>query len=417
MTRLALHTATVLAVLLAALLIWKLRYPAVLFLLSLATAAALRPLVEYLRSRGWPKTLAVGAVYVQLLAAVALVIGLSAQPLVGETQRFGALAVSAYDHVMQTWPLRGGWREMLARQLPHPEEIYQTLVGDEGISWMQSALGMTFSLFSNLIDALVAVVMSIYWTIDRDHFERLWLSILPARQRIAARDVWRSVEIEAGDYLRSEIVQCLIAGFLLWGGLSVLGHPFPTEAAFLGAVAWLVPWLGMLLAAAIVVVLGLPTMATSGIAHSMPWLVGSVAYTVVLLMALELFVEPRVFGRRRYNSLWIAVVMIGMGDVLGIVGLVLGPPLAATIQILTARLLRQRLVGEAVHTEGDVTAKIAWLRNELAENDQASPELASMVERLKAIVRDAEPVLTEAEATTSEPADAMAPSASGLMRP
>ncbi|HWA96919.1 MAG TPA: AI-2E family transporter [Pirellulales bacterium] len=391
MSRLALHTAIVLSIGCGVLLLWQLRYPVMLFALSLAMAAVLRPLIERLMARGWPKSLAVVVMYGQLVAAIVLLLAIALQPLLAETQRFGDTMMLAYERVAHGWPDRGGWREVIANQLPPPAELYESLVGQHGAQWLQVALGMTFSLFSNLVDLVVVMVMSIYWSLDRDHFERLWLSILPARRRIETRDVWRSLEFEAGDYLRSEIVQSTVAGILLWCGLTLFAYPWPVLVAIIGAVAWLVPWAGMLIAAAAVAVLALPRLVLVGWSPNSAWFFGSIAYTVLVLLALEVFVEPRVFGRRRYSSLLIAMVMVGLADVLGIVGLMLGPPLAAALQIIGTRLLRKRVMGEATKVESDLNEKVATLANELAEAERPAPELASMVDRLQDLVNEAQP--------------------------
>jgi predicted PurR-regulated permease PerM len=406
MTRLALHTAVALAILAGLVVAWQLRYPVLLFVVSLAISAALRPLVDRLLARRWPKALAVTVAYLQLIGALALLALMSIQPLVAETKRFGQITYDAYDQVEKTWPERGGWRAAAIRRIPAPEDVYHEMLGSQGMSLLQTALGATFDLFSNLIDAIVVIVMSLYWSIDRDRFERLWLTAMPARHRAAARDVWRSMENESGDYLRSEIMQSAAAGLLLWMGLSMIGYPFPVMAAVAGAIAWLVPWVGMLLTAVGVVVFALPSLVQHNLGSPWVWLLLSVAYTFAVLLFLEMVVEPRVFGRRRYNWLLVAIMMIGLADSLGIVGLVLGPPLAAILQTLGGRLLRHRMASDAETDDADLAEEVAQLRESIAHEEQPTPELASIVQRLDNLVHEAQPVLPEHDGQPAEAAPA-----------
>ncbi|HEX3869052.1 MAG TPA: AI-2E family transporter [Pirellulales bacterium] len=393
MSRLALHAAIVMAILVAVAIVWQLRYAVLLFVLSLAIAAALRPLIDALIARRWPKSLAVMAAYLQVIVGLAILVVLTVQPLFDEMKRFGDAVLSANDQIASTWPDRGGWRATLVRHLPPRDELYRELLGSRGISLLQTALGATFGLFANLVDAIVVIVMSLYWSIDRDRFERLWITVLPVRYRSAARDIWSSIEYESGTYLRAELVQSAGAAVLLWGGLSLIGYPFPTIASVFGAIVWLVPWVGMLLAAVGIVAFALPAVVLQHGAASSNWLLFSVAYTLSVLLALEVFIEPRVFGRRRYNSLLVAIVMIGLTNSLGIIGLILGPPLAAVVQIVGVRLLKRRMVGEATEEETNLAEQVARLRESLAEDPQQAPQLTNIVERLTDLVDEAQPVL------------------------
>ena len=84
MKRVAQLAAAVVLALVAAALLWEFREAAVLFLLSLAVAAALRPLVDGLVRRRWPRFAAVLCVYALtvglVFAIVWTVAGVPARP-------------------------------------------------------------------------------------------------------------------------------------------------------------------------------------------------------------------------------------------------------------------------------------------------------------------------------------------------
>jgi predicted PurR-regulated permease PerM len=81
--------------------------------------------------------------------------------------------------------------------------------------------------------AAVILFLSIYWIINQIHFERLWLSLLPTGLRRQARDIWRTIEIDLGAYMRSELFQSLAAGLLLGLGYWALGSPYPVLLALI----------------------------------------------------------------------------------------------------------------------------------------------------------------------------------------
>jgi putative permease len=58
-----------------------------------------------------------------------------------------------------------------------------------------------------------------------------------------------------------------------------------------------------------------------------------------VFVVLQYVVEPRLYERRQYSSLLLAIVAICLGQAYGVLGLLAAPPLAAALQILVGRLL------------------------------------------------------------------------------
>ena len=249
----------------------------------------------------------------------------------------------------------------------------------------RALFGITQGVFAALGGLALVLVLSIYWSVDRERFERLWLSVLPAAQRVRARDIWRSIETGVGAYIRSEAVQAFMAALLLGIGYHLLGLDYPTILAILGGIAWLIPVAGFVLIAAPVLVVALA--ADLGLA------IAATLYTLTVLLILERVVEPRLFNRRRYSSLLILLTMIPLAETFGIIGLIVAPPLAAAIQILLGRLLVQRNGQMVAHTAEQVAGlegRLAKLRARLEELDEpAKPEVANMMERLDGLLQKA----------------------------
>ncbi len=97
-------------------------------------------------------------------------------------------------------------------------------------------------LASTLTNAVLALILSIYWTADRLRFERLALSSVPAHRRSDARDLARARRWVG--YLRSELLQGVLLGVLLWPIFRLLGLNWPVFWALAWALSWLVPLVG-----------------------------------------------------------------------------------------------------------------------------------------------------------------------------
>src|SRR5260370_38553795 len=104
MKRLAILTATAIATLAGAWLLWQFRSVLLLFLLSLGLAAALRPLVDRTERRWhWPRPAALLAVYGLTLGCVIVVILTASGPLLDNLRRSADQFVLTYDTVWATW--------------------------------------------------------------------------------------------------------------------------------------------------------------------------------------------------------------------------------------------------------------------------------------------------------------------------
>ena len=385
MKRLAGYTAAVIATLSLLIVLWEFRAVVGLFVLSLLAAAAVRPLIERVVKVGLPLPLAMLLIYIALLGVVVLSLYAIRDSLIAEVQVLANYVAITYETRYPLWLEGNAAQQALATRLPPPEQIYEVLAGQEGDAMARALFGITQGVFAALGGLALVLVLSIYWSVDRERFERLWLSVLPAAQRARARDIWRAIETGVGAYIRSEAVQAFMAALLLGIGFHVLGLDYPTILAILGGIAWLIPVAGFVLIAAPVLAVGLA--ADLGLA------VAATLYTLTVLLILERVVEPRLFNRRRYSSLLIVLTMIPLAEAFGIAGLIVAPPLAAAIQILLGRLLVQRNGQAQVQTAEQVTGleeRLAELRSRFDQLDEPpTPEIANMMERLDGLLRKA----------------------------
>jgi putative permease len=116
-------------------------------------------------------------------------------------------------------------------------------------------------------------------------------------------------------------------------------------------------------------------------------------YTVLVFVLLEFVVEPRLYNRRQYNPLLIALMVLALGEEFGVAGVLMAPPLAAALQILGSHLLQPASTPAAQPVESQVTVleqRLASVRQLLAQSSEApAPQLVNMLDRLEALVEKA----------------------------
>jgi predicted PurR-regulated permease PerM len=331
MMRIVRYTIIVVTTLTLLLLLWQFSISIVLFLLSLAVAAALRPVINSLTGRYVPKRFALGIVYLLLIAAIAGLFLLISQPFLNDLQTATDDFVASYERAKTDWPQHGTlFQKTLAQQLPPSADLYEALTGQGGIPVLEGVFGIAQNFFSTLGHIALVIVLSLYWSSDQFRFERLALSLIPEVHHPKALHVWRSIETGVGAYLRSEIVQSVLAGLLLWLVYSMLGIRYPTLLAGWGAVARLIPWFGSLIAVLPALLIGIGISSTVGVLATL--------YTIAILLILKLVIEPRFFLRSRYSSLLIVLFVIALAETFGFIGVILAPPLAVAVQILFQHL-------------------------------------------------------------------------------
>lgn len=331
MTRIVRYTIVVFVTLIFLLLLWQFSEALVLFLLSLAVAAAIRPLISTITGRNVPKRLALGIVYFLLVAAIVSSLFLISQPLFAEIQMASDDMVAYYDRIKADWPLRGSvFQQTLAEQLPPSVDFYQAITSAEGIPVLTGVFGIAQNFFTILGQIAIVLVLSLYWSADQQRFERLSLSLLPQEHHSRALHIWRSVESGVGSYLRSELVQSAMVGLLLWLGYSVLGIRYPVLLALWGAIVRLIPWFGAVIAVLPALFIGTGISSLLGIL--------AMFYTIGILLTSKLIIEPRFFLRYKYSSLLIVLFVIALAQAFGFIGVVLAPPLAVAVQILFQHL-------------------------------------------------------------------------------
>ncbi len=376
----------VMTTLLALVVLWQFRIVVVYVLISLALAASLRPLVDRLIGQGFIKRAAWILLYLVMLGSFIILLFLTGKTAIIEIEQL-AHTVSVQDAwKMPVWLDGSSFQKALVMRLPPPSKLFEAVTGDQGQLVLPAILGITQGITGVVSAVFIILFLSIYWSINRIHFERLWLSLLPSGQRKQARGIWRTVEPDLGAYIRSQLIHSLLAGLLLGLGYWLLGSPYPALLALVGALACLIPVVGAVLAVIPVLFLGLLTSVQLGLI--------TVLYTLVVLVVLGIWVKPRLFNRRWDNPILTVVLLIAMADAFGFIGIIVAPPLSVVCQILWYRLVSRRAVLGAAAQVSDLKERQALLWDTIKSMDE--PPLAlvpSSMERLSLLIEKAEPVL------------------------
>jgi putative permease len=387
----------VMTTLLALLLLWQFRLVIVYVLLSLVLAAALRPLFKRPAGQPLAARLALLIFYLAALGGFGFLLFAAGGAAVRDVQELARLAAPREAIPDLTRPLaQDAWRlpawlqggllqEALDARLPPPSQLLAVLAGDQGELVLATALGFTQGLFSFISGVLIILFLSVYWSLDQSHFERLWLSLLPPKQRNRMRSIWQTVEDDLGLYVRSQVAQTVLAALLLGLGYWLLGSPYPALLAIIGALALLIPLVGPLLAIVPPLLLGLLT----GVSLS----VVTAVYTLIVVVVVKWWIKSRLARRDEVNPMLTIVILIALADAFGLLGVIIAPPLSAACQVLWHHLVSHRTVAEPAAQVSDLKERQAEVWHVIRDMAEPTPILSSSMERLAALIEQAEPIL------------------------
>jgi predicted PurR-regulated permease PerM len=375
----------VLTTIMAIVILWLFRTAVIYVLISLILAASIRPFITRLVGKKIIIRLIWILFYLIVIGGLSTLFIFAIQTSATELQTM-AQGVSAQDKwTLLLWSDNTGLQSLFER-LPSPSVLFQAIIGNEGELIVPVFFGIVQDIGGVIGAIAIILVLSVYWSINQNHFERLWLSLLPSDQRKQVRGIWERIESDIGDYVRGQVLHSILAGIILGLGYWLIGSPSPALLALVGIIGSMIPVVGLFLVVFTTLVLGLLTSAQISLF--------TVLYTIVILTALAIWVKPRLINRQWDNPILTLVLMVALADSLGIIGIVIAPLLSIIFQILWGWLIRRSTKTSPVSLLSDLKVRLANLSATVNEMEEPRlPLITSSLERITNLLEEAEPVL------------------------
>jgi predicted PurR-regulated permease PerM len=323
-------SVVVLAVLVSALVLWELRLLVCLVFLSFTIAAAMRPGVEGLRSRGVPRGAGVALHYLGLLGLLALLLWLVVPHVLHEIQQgLGNLPEKTSELRSAAREATGLKQQLLLGIQKRLEEL------PSRANIMDPALSVTLGTIEILLGIFFTLACAAYWIFERTLAERLILSLVPLHNRKVVHDTWNLIDLKLGAYVRGQGLLITLVGVVLSFTFWVIGLPYYLLLGILAGILETIPVLGPITAGVVVVGIGL----------TVSWKIALAAGLAVLVVRLveDYLVVPRVLGGAvGLSPLIVLVSVAAMGILFGGLGVLLAIPFAAVLATLIDVIVRDR---------------------------------------------------------------------------
>jgi predicted PurR-regulated permease PerM len=186
-----------------------------------------------------------------------------------------------------------------------------------------------FTLFSAFLGsfglAIAVIISAFYLSLDRDGVEKFVKMVIPPDYEERTLSIYARSKALIGSWFRMQVFLSLIMGFIVWGGLSLLGVRYAFLIGVLAAIFELVPFLGPIISGAVAIVSALLTSTSLAL------------WTLVFFLIAQQFesnVLVPIFSRRSvglHPVIVIVALLIG-AEIGGIIGIIIAVPTAAVFQ-------------------------------------------------------------------------------------
>lgn len=321
-----------------------------LFALGFLLAYVMDPILDRLEARGLSRAAAVAAVMV-CFALVLVALGVWLIPaLVGQTEQLAAHWPEYSGEIQSLYQQADAWaRAYLNARYPGRDitGYLDAWMGDLQ-AWVQARLPGLLRFASDTVVRSVSlmgvlfmvVLIGMNFMLVIDPFRRTLRQLLPGPAGDDVADISRQVSAMLGQYVRGQATMCLIMGCLATVALVILGRIFGTQYGLivgaLAGVVYLVPWVGAFLTNITAIIIGYVTAAHDPLLSA----VCAMAALTTINFLCDNVITPRVIGREVGLPPLVVIFSLLAGfQVLGIAGMILATPVAASVKIVLARWL------------------------------------------------------------------------------
>lgn len=310
------------------------------FIIALLLYYLFGPFVDFLEKRKVKRIYGVALLYLLLIGLLVVGIG-SLYPMLRE--QVTSFIDNIPDFLDSFVASLTGWVETV----PFGEEIEAFIEEGEGfITSIPDNLDQYFtdgfSGLSTFMTGLTNVVVTVitfpiilfFLLKDEKRFFYSVLGIVPPKWREDLIRVSSEINSQVGAYVKGQLIIASSIGVMMFIGFTIIGLEYSGVLAIIAGVTSIIPYIGPTLAFIPALVIAL---------MDSWWMV----LQLLLVWAVVQFIdgnliEPNVMGKQlNVHPLTIIIVLLVMGDLLGLFGLIFGVPIYAILKVIVVHMFQQ----------------------------------------------------------------------------
>ena len=298
--------------------LWKVRTVVILLLLALTFAAAIRPGVEWLEQRHFPRPAAILSFFLAVGGVLVLFFWAAVPPALHQISQALHQRVAGGRDVRDSTGVRHDvltWVNRYLHQLPSGHDVLHP-VASYGHQATHAIVVIFFTLAATW-----------YWVSERDRMIDLLTALAPESRREKARQTFLAIDARLGSYTRLKFLMIFAVGAALSVGFYLVGLKYWLLAGGFVSLVEIVPVIGPLVGAIFVVAVGLPQSAHVA------------ALALLVLVGVREFqsyvVNPHIMGHSVGLSPLVTLVSVSVVSILfGAFAVVLAIPFTSVVATL-----------------------------------------------------------------------------------
>ncbi|MHB8732675.1 MAG: AI-2E family transporter [bacterium] len=336
------RTVTILGVIvLSGILVWFVRAATdvlVLLLVSTILSAGLAPIVGWVQRRRIlgrlrpSRGVAIFVVYLTVFVTAAIALTAIIIPAVGEATKFaqqGPQLLAGLRHWLVAVRVQRPWLPDLSSNL---ERLVTQASNFTGMG--PGAALVALRVAGGATAAIMVLVLTFYMLLEGAEIKRAFLALVPREERPRVDLMLHRIGLHFGGWLRGQLLIALAVAVPVSLALLLIGLPYPFLIGVVAGLGEFVPMVGLILGAAVSVLVALGQPA---------WQLVAVVIFFAVAMNLESHILiPRLMSRVLGLSPLLTIIALFVGvRLMGILGGLVALPVAAALHVIVREVVRE----------------------------------------------------------------------------
>lgn len=293
----------------------------------------LNPVVSFLEDKGIPRIWGVSLLYIFVLGLIALlmiwlfpVLQEQFEDLVNALPALFERVTDFVTNIAQNFISTENQRDAFQEVLDFFRNIETNFMNylTEGFS----SLGSIISSVTNVVVIMFLVPVILFFFLkDGSMFINGFMEKIPPKGRRDVASILAAIDSQVGNYVKGQMLIALVNGVMMFIGFSLIGLNYSGVLAVAGGILSFVPYLGPTLTFIPAVFVALSQSLWTVVLLIVVW--------IVIQFVEGNLIEPNIMGQRlNVHPISIIFILLIMGELLGLVGMLIGVPLYAIIKVL-----------------------------------------------------------------------------------
>jgi predicted PurR-regulated permease PerM len=306
-------------------LIYSIRHVLLLVGLAAFLAVALEPAVTAIQRFIRSRPMAVGVMALIMVFVISLFVAAVVPPMTKQVRNL-IDKLPSYGEQLKDRSTRLG---QLEERFHITKRLGETA---DRASAAMSDIGKVFGTVAGVLtDFLVILALTLYFLANAPRLKAEGLRLVPAGRRKRTAAILEQVFGKVGGWMEGNLLISVIAGTLSFGFLLAAGIPYPAALAMWVAITDMIPAVGALLGAMVCVIVAFFAGVPQGIA--------AIVFFLIYQQIENYVISPRVM-KRTVDISAVAVIVAALvgGTLLGVIGVLLAVPAAASLKVIGSEL-------------------------------------------------------------------------------